>query len=266
MNERNRGGFTLVEMAVVLSIIGMVVGGILGGRSLLTNMQLRKVGADISSYQTNTGLFRQQYGELPGDFSRATEVWGAVGGGTAQCASPMTDSDMGLPTCNGDGNGIIDSGAASVENYRFFEHLAAAGFISGKFAGIDGSTTNAAVSGYNVPDGPQRGTQYWLYSWGIRVGSGSMFDGYYDNTFIIGKKTATWPSGASMTGKQAYGIDSKYDDGKPAYGTIRVRKSATYPNCISSDVSTTAVYLLNNQTIGCALMVALMPPPSQGGE
>lgn len=65
MNQR---GFTLVETAVVLVIIGLILGGILGSRSLIRSMQAKDVIAIAEDLRTATAYFKQRRSYLPGDF------------------------------------------------------------------------------------------------------------------------------------------------------------------------------------------------------
>jgi len=60
-------GFTLVEISIVLVIIGLLLGGILGGRSLISSMQAKDVVAIVDDLRTATAYFKQRYNYLPGD-------------------------------------------------------------------------------------------------------------------------------------------------------------------------------------------------------
>lgn len=65
---KNNSGFTLVEIAVVLVIIGLLLGGILSGQSLIRSMQAKDVIAMVDDLRAATGYFRQRHHYLPGDF------------------------------------------------------------------------------------------------------------------------------------------------------------------------------------------------------
>jgi prepilin-type N-terminal cleavage/methylation domain-containing protein len=96
-------GFTLIELAVVLIIMGVLTGAILKGQDLLEIAKIRGVIADINRYRLGIALYQETYGALPGD--------------DAYADSHFTDAD------NGDGDGII----AGDEATYFWRHLAKAG-------------------------------------------------------------------------------------------------------------------------------------------
>lgn len=114
---RYAAGFTLIEAAIVLVVIGLILGVVLQGQSLIRNAEYRSFQTSISDYQSAFYEFRDRYSALPGDFSRA-------------------DTRLGLGgNPNGDGNGIIDDGPgctnASDETCLAWRHLRGARLISG---------------------------------------------------------------------------------------------------------------------------------------
>lgn len=54
--------FTLVELSIVLVIIGLLVGGVLAGTSMLKQSELQTVISDYTKYSTAIAQFTQQYG------------------------------------------------------------------------------------------------------------------------------------------------------------------------------------------------------------
>ena len=65
--NRSDRGFTLIEMASVLVIIGLIVGGILVGQSLIKAAEVRSEVTQMEKFQTAVNTFRDKYGYLPGD-------------------------------------------------------------------------------------------------------------------------------------------------------------------------------------------------------
>lgn len=102
-------GFTLVEVSIVLVIIGLILGGILQGQSLIRSMQVKDVMAIIKDIQTSSQYFKERYHYLPGDW-----VFSA--------------NEIPNVTAGGNGNGLI-AGAAEVGLVP--SHLVNAGFIHG---------------------------------------------------------------------------------------------------------------------------------------
>ena len=53
-----RHAFTLVELSIVLVILGLLVGGVLSGQSLIHSAQLRVVTTELDNYKTAMNSFR----------------------------------------------------------------------------------------------------------------------------------------------------------------------------------------------------------------
>src|SRR5919204_594676 len=65
--ERKQAGFTLVEIAIVLVIIGLLLGGILKGQELIKSAQVRNLIDQSSSIQAAYYGFVDRYHQIPGD-------------------------------------------------------------------------------------------------------------------------------------------------------------------------------------------------------
>ncbi|VAW47579.1 hypothetical protein MNBD_GAMMA03-1333 [hydrothermal vent metagenome] len=66
-NTQNQKGFTLVEIAIVLVIIGLLLGGVLKGQELITNSKIKSVASDFDGIATAYYAYRDRTGEVPGD-------------------------------------------------------------------------------------------------------------------------------------------------------------------------------------------------------
>lgn len=245
-------GFSLVELSIVLVILGLLVGGILGGQSLIHAAELRSVITDIDKYKVAINAFKIKYNALPGDMPNATDYWGATGG----CPNA---AGTGTQTCNGDGNNLIsNAGAAGTfgECFRLWQHLANANIAELGLNGLIGSV--GATRGVNVPASKIAGVDIMLANLGNFSSDGNFFDGSYKNVFIVGSDTAYgWNLGPGLTAEDAYAIDAKLDDGKPGTGNILANKSGSgySANCSTTALSNTANYAVTNSGNLCSLMI-----------
>src|SRR5438552_4058186 len=87
-----RQAFSLVELSIVLVILGLLVGGILSGQSLIRAAELRSVTTEFSRYLAAVQSFKDKYFALPGDMANATAFWGIAGGtgSDATCLSTVS--------------------------------------------------------------------------------------------------------------------------------------------------------------------------------
>jgi hypothetical protein len=231
-------------------IVALLVGGVLTGQALFKSQRLNKVVGEAKQYIVAAKQFRLQYGQLPGDFSEATKVWGSAGA----CPAGGTAS-TGKPTCNGDGDGIISlnltASNAAHEAFRAWQHLSAAGMIVGNYTGVgpvalDISVPRGAIefSGFGWNQGTTEGVPVAAAA----AADANYYDGDYTNSLTFGTATTPTLLGAVLRPDEVYSIDRKADDGNPGLGNIRVQKSAT--GC-ASDATT---YVTATTTAQCALI------------
>ena len=248
--------FTLVELSIVLVIIGLLVGGVLTGQSLIRAAELRSVSSQLQRYQAAVMTFRDKYFALPGDMTNATAYWGTATNCPGTSAQPSTTA----ATCNGDGDGKLSVAAAnSDEVFRFWQHLANAGLIEGNYTGVPNSSATSSASTTNVPSGRISSSLWYIFYWGTLSGSSQAFDGNYGNAFEFGAPTSNGdPAANILKAEDLYNLDLKLDDGKPATGTIVIRQTGwTGTACTDSTASTslTANYLLTNTAVACVMFV-----------
>src|SRR5471032_2293871 len=76
--KRTQTGFTLVEIAIVLVIIGLLLGGILKGQEMITQAKIKNVVADFSGISAAYYGYQDRYRAIPGDDANAASRWTTV--------------------------------------------------------------------------------------------------------------------------------------------------------------------------------------------
>ncbi|MDX2094995.1 MAG: prepilin-type N-terminal cleavage/methylation domain-containing protein [Alphaproteobacteria bacterium] len=208
-------GFTLVELAIVLVLIGLIVGAVLVGQDLVKAATIRSSVGEFEKYNAAATTFRGKYGGLPGDLSQPK----AVEFNLSAAADANATGAVGLR----DGNGLIEGGAAGASNLigeiaLFWKDLGATGLIAGTYpaAGTTLATganvTAATVSGY-LPRSRLRETiAHFVYS-----AQGRHY--FYLAAITTDGAAAVTPANA-VTAFEAKTIDEKMDDGLPTSGVV----------------------------------------------
>jgi prepilin-type N-terminal cleavage/methylation domain-containing protein len=137
MDQRS-SGFTLIEMAIVLVIVGLLVGGVLSGQQLIQNARVRNLISQQDGVKAAFFGFQDRYRALPGDYASADSNINCV---TFTCL-------------NGNGNGRIEAGVAGAihEEILAWNHLSAAGFINGSYSMATSGVSTPAPG--NTPTNP----------------------------------------------------------------------------------------------------------------
>jgi len=185
-NMRKHSGFTLIEIAIVLVIIGLLLGGVLKGQELITSARVRNLISQQDGVKAAYFGFLDRFRALPGDYTAATT--NITGVSTAACNGG-----------NGNGNGQIETAVGS-EMVLTWEHLSKAGFINGTY------TCAAAEGNATTPTNP--------YAMFLRLA--------YDATYA-GTATArhNLKTGNQIPSEIMAEVDRKIDDGNPELGAFR---------------------------------------------
>jgi prepilin-type N-terminal cleavage/methylation domain-containing protein len=142
VQANSQRGFTLVEIAIVLVIIGLLLGGILKGQEMITQAKIKNIVADFSGVSAAYYGYQDRYRAIPGDDPNAGTRWGATPGGG-----------------NGQVGGKYNSQTATDESRLWWDHLRRTGIL-GVQTGDAGSPVGPALGGFvslivcsaNLPD------------------------------------------------------------------------------------------------------------------
>jgi len=254
--QSNRG-FTLLELSVVIVILGLLVGGVIAGRSIIRASEMRSISIDLVRYQTAVNAFKTKYDGLPGDLEDATTYWGAADAVPATC---ITTNSGGPATCNGNGNGHITDliGVApwvteAYEAFRAWQQLSNAGFIQGKYTGVTPGPYRTSVIGTNVPASKIKGTGFSLTYVGT-YSNPNWFSDSYGHVLLYGAQMTDWDTtGRTLNPDDMKTIDMKMDDGRPLYGIIMTFIGT---GCTTSSV-VTADYAVSDRRPLCNVIYKL---------
>lgn len=134
---KRQSGFTLVEIAIVLVIIGLLLGGILKGQELINSARVRNLADTSTGIQAAYYGFIDRYRRVPGD-------WNLDGASQAIGTT--------IPV-GGNDNGQIDNGSAGAVDYEepnaMWVQMAAAGFITGTYTAGSSEAAGAAPTNAN---------------------------------------------------------------------------------------------------------------------
>lgn len=125
MRITKQNGFSLVEIALVLVVTGILIGGVLKARELIFSANLKRIERDKAGIVAAIFAYQDRYRQLPGDDSFAKQRFPIYSDGINDPA----DTDI-----NGDNSTTIDgiwNGTANSETANFWKHLRASGLIQG---------------------------------------------------------------------------------------------------------------------------------------
>ncbi|MEO5329053.1 MAG: prepilin-type N-terminal cleavage/methylation domain-containing protein [Magnetococcus sp. THC-1_WYH] len=226
--HRHADGFTLIEIAIVVVIIGLLLGGVLKGQEMIRNARAHNVADQGNAVKAAILGFSDRYRALPGDYSAAF------------------DNIPGLldtaPLSNGDGNsriGFDDSASIGIPNAEnrakelglTWLHLSRAGFISGNFVGTSFDPSTGSYDAANgittYTGGDESGWSCPVDTCLVNAFNGPMILAYSSEQTGLSKVADNARSNELYSGKGIpveiiAELDRKVDDGRPGTGSFRV--------------------------------------------
>ncbi len=191
-------GFTLVEIAIVLVIIGLLLGGVFKGQEMITQGRIKSAINDLSGITAAYYAYLDRYKALPGDDSQANARWPAL---------PANASGNSDGTISGAYNA---TGAAAIESQSFWMHLRAAGLVTGSAA--------SALQPLNAAGGIL----------GVQTGNGAIPPGEVLQSNGAGTGfTGFMICSSGLSDRVAAAVDRQLDDGIPNTGSIRAQLTAS---------------------------------------
>jgi prepilin-type N-terminal cleavage/methylation domain-containing protein len=217
-----QAGFTLVEIAIVLVIIGLLLGGILKGQEMITQAKIKNVINDFNGITAAVTSYQDRYRAIPGDDVGASARW------TVQAPA------------SGNGNGIvaglynftIPGGApptTAQESNLFWQHLRIAGFITGPTTGLGSGSAPPNATGGII---------------GVETGGAPNPGGLGFSSLIM--------CTSNLPDKVAIAVDTQADDGSPSTGQVRGQlQTAPNPDTLSGANVSNYVETGTNQYLLC---------------
>jgi prepilin-type N-terminal cleavage/methylation domain-containing protein len=203
--KSQQSGFTLVEIAIVLVIIGLLLGGVLKGQELINSAKAKSYAQDFRTIQAALYGFQDRFKGIPGDLAGAdTKITGAT----------LATADG--PVGNGQIGGAWDTTAGGSEACLAWQHMRLAGFLAGS------TTVNCAAGDAYLQtnaDGGRIGISSTMQMTLPTVMSGSY------NICSTG-----------VLGKIAKQLDTQLDDGNTQTGSFRVALIGTPATALATNL------------------------------
>jgi prepilin-type N-terminal cleavage/methylation domain-containing protein len=201
--RKQQSGFTLVEIAIVLVIIGLLLGGILKGQELINSARVKNIANDFRTIPTYIYAFQDKFRALPGD--------------DAQVTTHITGSTLATTPAGLQGNGVINGNwnttTATDEAALFWQHVRLANLASGPTTITDMSDADPYVpknaSGGRIGISSSQDAQVQIDN--VTTNAANPMRGTYQ---ICSK---------SILGKFVKQLDIQMDDGNTASGSMRAQ-------------------------------------------
>jgi len=279
LKMKEQKGFTLVELAIVLVIVGLLIGGILKGQELMHNARVTATVSQIKSYEAAVTNFYDMYKEKPGDlYDPATRIkdcakctpgtGGEMGNGKVGLAGwdmSVTNQSVPVSIKASSDTALTGNSAVYSETVLFWYELLVTGLISGVTSEGVESTGTASIGG-TIP--------------GMSVGGGLMVGnangtgiatpadlgkdelGVRGTILVAVNKADVLPSTTAGSQifypKDAANIDRKLDDGLPNSGNVESYGGQGGANgTCTNGTDNSSIYSENTNSKDCGLIMRI---------
>jgi len=213
-----QSGFTLVEIAIVLVIIGLLLGGVLKGQELINSAKVKNFATDFRNIPLLIYGYQDKYKSLPGDDPLVTGLAAGRFGTSGTPCPPAAASQCAT------GNGVIDgvwtSTTVTDETFVFWQHARLAGLGAGPTSTADTNyrPRNADGGLIGIESGGAATGGSLIQNGSVNAGTGVVTalatPTYFSPTYLICSE--------GILGKYAKQLDITLDDGQTATGNLRV--------------------------------------------
>lgn len=223
--HKAQAGFTLVELAIVMIIIGLLIGGILKGQELVANARTTSTVAQIKGIDAAISTFRDKYNGFPGDITNPNTTIPA-------CTTPPCSTA-------GNGNSRINfaftASPAGTEAQATFPQLSAGGLLSGIIAN-NGAVWGGIYPASNLGGGFHIGSTNGGAALNNQVGASAGGENVRGGNYLALHNTANGAVNAAgfLTPSEASRIDIKLDDGQSSFGDVVAAGNGTCANAANN--------------------------------
>lgn len=223
--KRNQSGFTLIEIAIVLVIIGLLLGGVLKGQELINSAKVKNLANDFKNVPIYIYGYQDKYKALPGDDGAA--------------ASHVAGATKATTPANTQSNGVIggnwNSATTTDESFLFWQHVRLAGLAPGPTTVTDSGyiPTNAVGGAVGIMGGTST-----VANAAVVDANGTAIRGSYVicSSAILGKFVkqldTTMDDGNTATGSMLATPVTGYALGADATATTAIDDAASYIVCM----------------------------------
>ena len=134
--KKQQSGFTLIELAIVLVIIGLLLGGVLKGQELINAARVKSLITEMKNTQVYVYGYQDRFRALPGDDQQAVAH---VGGVAATTAGHVQNAVI---------QGAWNSATTTDESYLLWQHVRLAGLASGSTVAVSYTHLSSSSNSY----------------------------------------------------------------------------------------------------------------------